>query len=107
MGRISLIGLGICGAVLAIAAAGGCRRDPSKPFVEWAAEACSCTNRECADELQAELPELYEGIGMQLIDKRMVVAEEAGATCLEIQGVEIERRLARKPLRKNSAGANP
>jgi len=92
MSRVSLMGIGIC-AALVLAGAAGCSRDPAKPFAEWAAEACSCTKRDCAEQLQAELPELYEDLEGQLVDKRIVIAEEAGASCLEIQGVEVERRL--------------
>ena len=90
--RFSLIAAGICGAALVVYAA-GCSHDPAKPFVDWAAEACSCTKKDCAVQLKAELPELYEDLEGQLVDKRIVIAEEAGASCLEIQGIEVERRL--------------
>jgi hypothetical protein len=96
-----MMGVGIC-ATLVLAVAAGCNRDPAKPFVEWAAEACSCTKRECAEELKAELPELYEDLEGQLLDKRIVIAEEAGASCLEIQGVEVERRLGDRARRVQS-----
>lgn len=92
MNRVSLIGVGIFAASLVVHAA-GCTHDPAKPFVEWAAEACSCTKKDCAEELNAELPELYEDLEGQLVDKRILIAEEAGASCLEIQGIEVERRL--------------
>ncbi|NUO54811.1 MAG: hypothetical protein HOV80_38710 [Polyangiaceae bacterium] len=87
-----LIGIGICTASLGAYAA-GCSHDPAKPFVEWAAEACSCTKKDCAEELRADLPELYEDLEGHLVDKRIVIAEEAGASCLEIQGIEVERHI--------------
>jgi hypothetical protein len=96
-----MMGVGIC-ATLALVVAAGCNRDPAKPFVEWAAEACSCTKRDCAEELQAELPDLYEDIEGQLVDKRIVIAEDAGASCLEIQDVEVERRLGDRVRRVRS-----
>lgn len=93
MSRVSLIGMGICAASL-VAYAAGCSHDSAKPFVEWAADACTCKNKECIEEARAELPKLYEDMDrQQLIDKRIILAEEMGASCLEIYGIEVERRL--------------
>src|SRR5690348_13850977 len=92
MSRASMVGVGICGA-LVLAGATGCKHDAAEPFVDWAAEACSCAKKDCAEELRAELPELYEDLEGSFVDKRIVIAEEAGASCLEIQGIQVERRV--------------
>ena len=87
-----MVGIGICGALL-LASTAGCGHASTEEFVEWAADACTCKNKECIEEARAELPELHEEMDpRQLIDKRIVLAEEMGASCIEIYGVKVERR---------------
>ena len=77
-----------------VAAFTACRRDPSAVVVEWADDACACTDKACAEAQRDELAGVHEALGANMIDTRMSAAENLGATCVETYGVTVDRRLS-------------
>jgi hypothetical protein len=98
---------GVALGAAALLGSTGCKSDASDDLVAWAAEACACEDKACAETSNEDLAEIQEEHAVVLIDTRMRAAENLGAECLASFGVEADRRFNAAAARKPSRSAAP